>query len=102
MDWLRVTPGDLPLVVSVPHTGLTIPAPPAPRPDDPVRPRPAPDLGVARPQRRGLVDRHALRLRDDARRHRDSHRYFTHGDRRQPRSLRRVALSRPGHHPPLP
>jgi N-formylglutamate deformylase len=31
MDWLRVTPGELPLVVSVPHTGLTIPPALAPR-----------------------------------------------------------------------
>jgi N-formylglutamate deformylase len=31
MDWLTVIPGEQPLVVSVPHTGLTIPAALAPR-----------------------------------------------------------------------
>jgi formiminoglutamase len=31
MDWLHVTPGEQPLVVSVPHTGLTIPPALAPR-----------------------------------------------------------------------
>jgi N-formylglutamate deformylase len=31
MDWLRVIPGEQPLIVSVPHTGLTIPAALEPR-----------------------------------------------------------------------
>ena len=47
-------------------------------------------------QGRRLVDRPALRLRRRARRDHRAHRHLAHGHRREPRSLRRLALSGPG------
>ena len=62
---------------------------------DPARDRGALRLAVAGAQGRRLVDRQALRFRARARRHHDPHRHLPHRDRRQPRSVRRVALSGP-------
>ena len=56
----------------------------------------APRLAVAGAQGCGLVDRPALRLRRRARRDHGAHGNLAHGDRREPRSLGRIALSRAG------
>ncbi len=48
------------------------------------------------------MDRPALRLRRRARRHHGAHGDLAHGDRREPRSLRRLALSGAGDDRPVP
>ena len=59
-------------------------------------------LALARAQGCRLVDRAALRFRRRSRRHGDPHGDLPHGDRREPRSVRSLALSRPGDDGTLP
>ncbi len=61
-----------------------------------------PRLALARAQGRGLLGRRALRLRARDGRHHAAHGAVAHRHRRESRSVRRIVVSRAGHHRPVP
>ena len=84
-DWLIVERRNAPLIVSIPHAGADL-----------LRLRAGIRRSVARAQGRGLAARRALRFHRAARGYARAHATFALDHRRQSRSERRLALSRPG------